>query len=1282
MELPSDRRRPPEDFDVPYPSRNDPDIQSLLYSKLEFRECASGPDPFNEHTRVDDTYFNSQILFARLLDTYGSMMLLYEQSSGKSGCFKAYHKLVTEGIGNEIDTMYYVSADLQGKEFEEQIVFGHFGDLRDKQELESGRTTKVTIGRRAMRRMKIIRMTYGQFAAHVRTHTTKEKLIHTFCRCAVIVDEFHQIKLTEKLDAYTSDERNRLADYKQFWILTKLCPTCVFVLASGTPITDNIIEFIYHFNLLPNTKQIQTQLSVKIATEVCDSFEGLKLSDLGLEPNGPNWAPYFDIEGPAPFVWKETPNQMLSSEQIKELKEKYERQNAERMEEFITQREIWLESIGRGRIMYIRAPQTSAVVRYMDDSEIRKLNRAYLTATTYIERARQEIIPILDDSQVRPFESVYRKVYTALVEGNQPPSLRGEEAELLSLLYEQAAIEEEYEQGMYTPRTLDVKGWRNIQYDDALRKTFTNTTMSMFQTLGYIYVALDKQDKDGLYVEATQSCVVVFPSKEYAEDCIEFGIEQANRIHLPTYDFSQSYGGKGFNTCFEKTKVMVRSKPGTKNYAQKPENMFKAVEVTRALPWFLEYLKDDALLQNCSSVIWDIVWLVTREEGFPVYVPSKNKTSVLQTTMAALKARGYEEFTGKEELTEDGLPLSKGKRVAMITPKQSKTFQKLLAVWGHPKNVTREYIACLLVSPAGTTGLNIPNAGHCCVTEPQHNSANTRQAVYRVLRPNSHLNSVRKVKGPPWLWDDFPVYMHYYMPDLYGYGNTDELEQMKSLMKGATNSYLVRDLDSEFTNGLWTVSHWKVYSNAHEKEVAEASLFRTLKRIAVDYPMNIGRNIRSDIIDGTFPADFESANYEAFNFDPMLPLDTSTYDAYYLQSKKLWKNEEFLTSLSTKTHITSMTMSEGLYTPNEMLHSLRRVVELQLAIGTNRLGFPLILKEDHGLFYPSHDYVQEADSSLITYTQTNVLTDVIPIDGEIHNWTNAELVDDYKLKLAAASHYKNYLTTVPNVYKCTMIEEALLSVFEGKSLLEWESRIIDAYKYLYYCHVERGDECVIIHQVNNLHADVGSNYVAVGNVVNPKKNIRMYVVSSSPLQCCVWRGCTNAENLHYGSILSSVVEDELRYYYEKFEYLGFMGIIVRGDKVHIRYFERVKQKKGDSSNQVQYKSSSTGQNVKSIDLADQLHMLYELSPERHTVNISENERQGLLRYFHGKKVGKSQLSSVMLNSLATAKLEFYREMHAKKSHTPSIPRQICDKLLNIGAMFAIVGDAHLVVSSL
>jgi hypothetical protein len=65
-----------------YPPRRDPEIQTLISAKKEFRELAS--DPFEVLKRIRGDYFKHQKLIEKFIEHYNTLILYHETGTGKS----------------------------------------------------------------------------------------------------------------------------------------------------------------------------------------------------------------------------------------------------------------------------------------------------------------------------------------------------------------------------------------------------------------------------------------------------------------------------------------------------------------------------------------------------------------------------------------------------------------------------------------------------------------------------------------------------------------------------------------------------------------------------------------------------------------------------------------------------------------------------------------------------------------------------------------------------------------------------------------------------------------------------------------------------------------------------------------------------------------------------------------------------------------------------------------------------------------------------------------------
>lgn len=340
---------------VPYPDRNDPDIQSRIWAKREFRECASGPRD-SDDVRVSPVYYNIQIFFQRYLSAYRSVLLYFEPGSGKTGCYKCFQEYCSKFRPGAVSAFYYFAAKTQLNDFTEQVsvdfgsestkeafemVSGDVGDGRIIQKRIQNERSRLT--KQGIRAAKFSPMVYGRFRKIV-DGMTNEEVFDTYRNAVIFIDEVQFIKLDEDKDATVKrpketkeekeERRERVAIYNAFYRVARLCPDCYFVVSTGTPMTNNVNDLLYQINLLPGRTLIRTAVSKAIALEM---YENHKIP----MPTEDEWV---DLD--------------LHNEDQGELEE--------RMEEVL-----------RGKVMYARAPETEAVKSFLTDDVIEKLGTRY-----------------------------------------------------------------------------------------------------------------------------------------------------------------------------------------------------------------------------------------------------------------------------------------------------------------------------------------------------------------------------------------------------------------------------------------------------------------------------------------------------------------------------------------------------------------------------------------------------------------------------------------------------------------------------------------------------------------------------------------------------------------------------------------------------------------------------------------------------------------------------------------------------------------------------------------
>lgn len=340
-----------DQYDRDYPDRDDPAIQSLIAAKFEFAECKCGPNPM-EDVRVDRRFFNNQVFYQRLMTAYGSCALFFEMGSGKTGCIECFRTYTEKFKPGTVSKYYYVTNKVQQLEFKYQIT-QNFASESVREEFAAAALKKGLNYLRVERNQKKIAKDYLKekmietreylWMSNYIDSMDNDRLIEVFGRAAVFVDEVQFIKITEDVDSSVKAmparpvsgvryERQRMKIYKSFWRLTHVCPSCIFSVMTGRPMTKDFNELIYILNLLPNTTQIETPLSKKIAES---------MNDPGLQPKK-----RVDI---SKLKWADV--DLASRTRTKEL-----------------------EAVARGRIMYIRAPDTGAFKDYDSKTKSRTVS--------------------------------------------------------------------------------------------------------------------------------------------------------------------------------------------------------------------------------------------------------------------------------------------------------------------------------------------------------------------------------------------------------------------------------------------------------------------------------------------------------------------------------------------------------------------------------------------------------------------------------------------------------------------------------------------------------------------------------------------------------------------------------------------------------------------------------------------------------------------------------------------------------------------------------------------
>jgi hypothetical protein len=397
--------------------------------------------------------------------------------------------------------------------------------------------------------------------------------------------------------------------------------------------------------------------------------------------------------------------------------------------------------------------------------------------------------------------------------------------------------------------------------------------------------------------------------------------------------------------------------------------------------------------------------------------------------------------------------------------------------------------------------------------------------------------------------------------------------------------------------------------------------------------------------------------------------------------------------MKTNQSATIVDIVEGLdyeYTSAEILTLMKNLVEEQKVIGTDALGFNIVLNEDTGVFYTSRDYLNNPDRSLEYYSNFASIRSTKTLDSISTDFLDKRKLANYKENIASKENYEDYIASeVPNVYKCKLLEDALLTVDnKGEEIEEdtdvnslgsdeeiWIKRVLETLRLLYSPLKTPFGE-VIVHQVNSLYFGKGTNYNPVDSVLKAKQQLRiLYKTSDNETVGKTWNDCNELEGAEYSKKLNKLFADDLHDLYKEHADLGFIGIIVRPDAVHIRQFKVVKGK---------IQSRRTGKNCEGFKLNALLPMLYKACGSNNnksvstTRNVAANKRSLVNTiYSTMAALGSGEpIARESLNKLDISELEFYNKILIKRNSDPNYKpaMKLCLCLYKKGAIYSVIGD--------
>ena len=1177
-----------DSYDPPYPDRNHPDIQSLLMCHKEFRRLKSGPNPL-EDERVSDVFFNSQLCAAQLLYIYGSLAIFWGMGAGKTAIVEAYRRLMEDRNPGVLTGIYWVAAKPQLKEFMHEMTVNFAeGAMKDKYDAAGENVGGMLNYKQVIKaQFKVAKDYMAQKRYSMHTYSamsklidsmTNEQLTETFSRAAVGVDEIQFLKLTESRDTNVTPrprgmervktkkgfapdiaaepkqhfERERMTEYKSFWRLTHVVPSCTFFILTGTPITHDLNELIYALNLLPNTPQIRTRLSWAIAQSMAALEE--------------------DYRVPMPSEWVDVD---LRAEDVTRQ----------------------LEAAARGRISRVRTPYTGAY-------------------------------------------QIYPSSY--------PPQ-------------------------------------RVIRASESLRRTVTLLLMSRFQAEAYLnaYWTMTRargtrggsiHERDSLYHKCVQTCVIAFPSTDYMHMRLQ-GMTYEEIFAVRPAACKALLGKEGLESVSYIETEEREWVYATGRHEQKVRAEGKVTVVSKQVlhptKLFSDFLARDDCLSEISCKIFDMVKGLEENEGSErrglLYSASGYNAITCQVIGWTLEARRWERFrpfAGKwiDPATKQLVLPANRRRFALMTSDNDTDIPSILRLGYHPDNWQGDYLRSVITSPIATVGLNIGNAWGMTMIDPPFTDESAAQTEARVYRPRSH-RYIMAHTGQ----STFGVMTNFYvaeLPDIEGVPVDEEGE-----------------LDTSTID-------WKLYESICENGIEAGPVLRAVDEVAIDAPINRGRNMRPD--DRPFSPEVHymaTTKFKPYNYHH-LPTRTDTYDAYFL-SQTLEETVAAICALIKRLEISTIDISDVLRLLRggkaQIIAAIRYVVENRVSVGRNRLGFPIYLEEEAGVLYCTNRAVSQGlstDRLLAEYYSLQTFSQTQTIESRATDWVGEgdELEQHISFLSSPSAYAEEYLTLIPTTPKAALFELACLRDDES-----WAEKVILALSPFYIISDVRDSselniEKVIVHQLLNLFYR-GQNFDAVGSLLfrrsgegfgqtRASTNLRIY-------RGGLWRHCTADESSFFSPKLTEQIEKEVQPMYDAFSSIGFIGLIIRPDAVHVRDIFWDVSGKGKWSGE-------EGKRITEFKLHELVTMLYRMCSNVQEWELAEDERAFAMKIIRGTR-GLGKMKEETLQLASNAEIAFIYNLtieYGSKLSASLLVDRLTKCMADKGAIKPLVGSLRLTLSTL
>lgn len=225
-----------------YPSRDDPDIYQKLNAKWEFRELATEP---HEDSPGHNQPFKHQEAFLRYMQHYDTIFNIQETGTGKSRStilLAEYYK------NNPREIRRILVLEHGGRpqaDFKRQVVSSSGGDYVKKKNFDEEKVSQRMITMQVKKWYQTD--TYRKFAGTLKK-MDDQQIIQQYSGMIFFFDEIQNLRSVMKKGKPKSQLET--STYDQILRLTRLVKRSKFILASATPMINEIYELPYVVNLM------------------------------------------------------------------------------------------------------------------------------------------------------------------------------------------------------------------------------------------------------------------------------------------------------------------------------------------------------------------------------------------------------------------------------------------------------------------------------------------------------------------------------------------------------------------------------------------------------------------------------------------------------------------------------------------------------------------------------------------------------------------------------------------------------------------------------------------------------------------------------------------------------------------------------------------------------------------------------------------------------------------------------------------------------------------------